>query len=101
MRINLKSTSFAAFLALTLTASTATTALAGNYPANPPYDSPSACPPQYQWVLCHQTRVEPYTVCETRYDHCGRPYHVEVGRYRSVRVAVWRLVPVNANPYAQ
>jgi hypothetical protein len=49
---------------------------------------------RYEWVQCYETRQVAYTVCETRYDHCGRPYQVEVTRYRTERVPVWRQVRV-------
>jgi len=35
----------------------------------------------------------------TRYDECGHPYHVNVTRYRTVRVPVYRQVPVYNNNY--
>jgi hypothetical protein len=56
----------------------------------------SDCAPayRYEWVLRYECRQVPYTVCETRYNHCGRPYHVEVIRYRTERVSVWQLVAV-------
>jgi hypothetical protein len=56
----------------------------------------SDCPPQYryEWVLRYETRQVPYTVCETRYDHCGQAYHVNVTRYRTERVGVWHRVAV-------
>jgi hypothetical protein len=58
--------------------------------------SASDCQPnyRYEWVLRHETRQVPYMVCETRYDHCGRAYQVEVTRYRTERVSVWQRVTV-------
>jgi hypothetical protein len=52
---------------------------------------------RYEWVLCYENRQVAYTACETRYDHCGRPYQVEVTRYRTERVPVWRRVAVPNN----
>ncbi len=52
---------------------------------------------RYEWVLCHETRQVAYAVCETRYDHCGRPYQVEVTRYRTAQVPVWRQVRVRVS----
>jgi hypothetical protein len=54
------------------------------------------CPPKvyYQTVLVYETRTIPYTVCETRYDHCGVAYHVNVTRYRTIQVPVTRRVAV-------
>jgi hypothetical protein len=49
---------------------------------------------RYETVTEWVTREVPYTVCETRYDECGRAYHVNVTRYRTVRVQVTRQVPV-------
>jgi hypothetical protein len=56
----------------------------------------SDCPPayRYEWVLCYEYRQVPYEACETRYDHCGRAYQVNVTRYRSEQVPVWRRVAV-------
>jgi hypothetical protein len=51
-------------------------------------------PCHYKPVVCYEAREVPYTVCVTRYDHCGRPYHVEVTRYRTVTVRVTKLVKV-------
>jgi hypothetical protein len=59
----------------------------------------SDCYPTYRYerVLCYETRQVAYTVCETRYDHCGRPYQVEVTRYRTEQVPVWRQVRVRVS----
>ncbi len=56
------------------------------------------CPPGYrvETVVTYECRQVPYTVCETRYDDCGRAYQVSVTRYRTVRVAVTRQVLVRA-----
>jgi hypothetical protein len=54
-------------------------------------DQPSC---RYETVTCYETRQVPYAVCVTRYDECGRAYHVNVTRYRCVRVPVTRQVPV-------
>jgi hypothetical protein len=48
---------------------------------------------RYEWVVRYETRQVAYTVCETRIDHCGRAYTVEVTRYRTVQVPVqYRIV---------
>jgi hypothetical protein len=53
------------------------------------------CPSyRYEWVVCYEFRQVCYTVCETRYDHCGRAYQVDVTRYRTERVPVRRQVRV-------
>ncbi len=59
----------------------------------------SDCTPtyRYEWVLRYETRQVAYTVCETRYDHCDRPYQVEVTRYRTVQVPVWQRVAVRVS----
>jgi hypothetical protein len=59
----------------------------------------SDCTPtyRYEWVQRYETREVPYTVCETRYDHCGRPCQVEVTRYRTERYAVWYRVAVRVS----
>lgn len=51
-------------------------------------------PCYYKKVVCYENQKVPYTVCVTRYDHCGRPYQVEVVRYRTVTVRVVKLVKV-------
>ena len=49
----------------------------------------------YKWVLRHETRQVPYTVSETHYDHRGQQtYEVQVTRYRTKRVSVWRQIAV-------
>jgi len=44
-------------------------------------------------TVCEYVR-KPVCVTVTRYDHCGRPYRVEVTEYRSVKVYVTKRVPV-------
>ncbi|MFM7058602.1 MAG: hypothetical protein ACKO2P_16935 [Planctomycetota bacterium] len=44
-------------------------------------------------TVCEYVR-KPVCVTVTRYDHCGRPYHVEVTEYRTVKVYVTKRVPV-------
>lgn len=51
---------------------------------------------RYETTVCYETRRVSYTVCETRYDECGRCYQVTVTRYRTVRVAVTHRVLVRA-----
>ncbi|MFN4260703.1 MAG: hypothetical protein ACK4RK_15510 [Gemmataceae bacterium] len=48
----------------------------------------------YQTVVTYETRVEPYTVNVTLYDHCGKPYQVTKVLYREVRVPVTKVVAV-------
>lgn len=71
-------------------------ALAG--PSTPPAALASGrhCPPApcYEWVLTHECRRVAYRTCETRIDECGRSYTVNVVRYRTVQVPVWRYVRV-------
>ena len=57
------------------------------------------CPPVYRYetIVTYEYRQVPYTVCETRYDECGRAYTVTVTRYRTVRVAVTRQVLVRVS----
>jgi hypothetical protein len=43
-------------------------------------------------VTTYQTRYEPVVSTVTRYDHCGRPYRVNVVSYRTVRVPVMQYV---------
>ena len=53
------------------------------------------CPTyRYEWVQRCEYRQVPYTVCITRYDHCGYAYTVHVTRYRSESYTVWRQVRV-------
>ena len=70
---------------------------AAGHPARGGYAAPPAehCPPpvRYETVVCYEARRVPYAACETRYDECGRPYQVEVTRYRTVRVPVAKRVP--------
>jgi hypothetical protein len=49
---------------------------------------------RYEWTLCHEVRQVPYTVYETRYDHCGKAYQVRATRYRTEQVPVWRYLRV-------
>jgi hypothetical protein len=82
----------AGVVALTLGGAATTTAHASE-----PY-----CPPgyvlkkvvSYQTVVAYETRVESYTVCVTKYDHCYKPYHVYEKRYRDVQVPVKKQVAV-------
>jgi hypothetical protein len=67
------------------------TASASDYCPPKTYCQPKVC---YQTVTVCETRVVPYTVCETRYDECGHCYQVTVTRYRTVQVQVTRQVPV-------
>jgi hypothetical protein len=60
------------------------------------------CPPQYVYVkvvsyenvTVYETRSEAYTVCVTKYDHCGYPYSVYETRYRDVKYPVTKQVAV-------
>ena len=70
-------------------------ALLGVGGANRP--SASACERPccvYRWVTIYEGRSVPYTVCVTRYDHCGHAYQVQLTRYRRVEVPVKKLVKV-------
>ena len=49
---------------------------------------------RYEWVQRVECRQVPYTVCVTRYDHCGRAYQAEVVRYRTEHVSVWHQIRV-------
>jgi hypothetical protein len=46
------------------------------------------------WVTLYETRQQPYQVCVTKYDYCGRPYHVYETAYKTVHVPVKKLVRV-------
>jgi hypothetical protein len=48
----------------------------------------------YKWVVTYEARLQPYQACVTKYDHCGKPYHVYVTRYRVLQVPVKKLVRV-------
>jgi len=48
----------------------------------------------YEKVCAYEVRQVPYTCTVTYYDECGRPYSVDVTRYRQVKVQVTKYVPV-------
>ena len=60
----------------------------------------SACDPVYKKVVCYETvyvkvtKTVPYTKSMTRYDHCGKPYCVDVTCYKDVCVKVPKTVAV-------
>jgi hypothetical protein len=46
------------------------------------------------WVTVYERQLTSYPVCVTKYDHCGKPYHVYETRYKVVEVPVRKLVRV-------
>ena len=48
----------------------------------------------YKTVITWQYIEEPCYDYVTQYDHCGRPYQVEVVTYKTVKVPVEKLVKV-------
>lgn len=46
----------------------------------------------YKTVCEYVTKCEPYTVCVTKYDHCGYPYTVHETRYKEYKVPVKKEV---------
>jgi hypothetical protein len=73
-------------------------AVSGLGPAVATVQASDYCPPSYrfEYVRCYEYRQVPYTVCVTRYDHCGCPYTVEVVQYRTVQVSVLKRTLVRA-----
>jgi hypothetical protein len=58
--------------------------------------SASACErPVYKVVTVWVDREEPWLDTVVRYDHCYRPYPVDVVRYRTVSVPVRKVVKVS------
>ena len=73
-------------------------AISGLGPAVATVQASDYCPPSYrfEYVRCYEYRQVPYTVCVTRYDHCGRAYSVDVVQYRTEQVSVLRRTLVRA-----
>jgi hypothetical protein len=70
--------------------------LLGALGASAPAAHAGHCQPAYVdvWVTLYETRLQSYQVCATKYDHCGRPYHVYQTAYKTVQVPVKKLVRV-------
>lgn len=58
--------------------------------------SSSACDTRCYWktVTVYVEQQQEYVHYVTKYDHCGKPYPVEVVSYRTVRVPVQKRVKV-------
>ena len=72
----------------------AATVIAGGLGGFP--NSSSACDTRCYWktVTVYVDQPQEYVRHITRYDHCGRPYAVEVVGHRTVRVPVQRRVKI-------
>ncbi len=67
-----------------ITMGTATQVSAGSYP--------SCC--AYKTVMTYEYVKKPCAAYITKFDHCGKPYRVRVVTYRTVKIAVPKLVKV-------
>lgn len=52
--------------------------------------------PQYTWktITLYKTIQKPYVDYVTKYDHCGKPYQVEIVRYETVQIPYTKRVKV-------
>jgi len=49
---------------------------------------------QYKTITVYETVRKPVSEWVVKYDHCYKPYHVEIVTYRNVQVAVQKQVRV-------
>jgi alkyl hydroperoxide reductase subunit AhpF len=82
--------------AVVVAAGLAGTAAAGDYAPRPGYKAVTVYETVYETV--HETvyvdvvKSVPYEKTVTKYDHCGKPYHVTVTCYKDVTVQVPKKV---------
>ena len=91
---------FASFKSLVLASVAAFLFASTAFAGTPACDTKPECPPRlvavvkYVKVVCPVEKEVPYTCTVVKYDHCGKPYKVEVTKYKTITVEVEKLVKV-------
>jgi hypothetical protein len=80
----------AGVIAMALSVSGTNTAKATDYSHNPAYKKVIT----HETITTWQTRTEAFKKFVTRYDHCGKPFQVEVVSTRQIKVPVKKVVSV-------